>query len=228
MEVPEFKNSDFKNLMIPFFEIEEGDSILRKFGSRMNYKEFKVNLLSDGLDKNQIIRYIACVYDKESPFRSEYPDVNTRKSMAMIFLGVELDDDGAFPPDIEKVMLNKNDHVNKMIVRYGMMHRNHDYSLLIALEDDFGRKMKAIHEGSTYNFGEVDKISDKLETLHAKILSGDRSKELRDELYSFIEKDTLGLRPENMAKKLNDGVQPIAYSEVQEDFSNGTQGIQAT
>lgn len=224
MDLPEYKTSDFKGIMREIFDIPEGKSILQNT-KKLNYPEFKVSLLNYNLDKDKVIRYITCVYDKNSPFRIDYLDVPYRKIMACLYVGFEMDEFSKFEDNVTQMMLCENQLINKMIVRYGRVFKDKEYSYLIALEDEFYRLLEGMHAGDKTNTNKIKEVKNEIHNSTKLLLEDDNSKFLREELYSFLEADELELRPEHIATKIKDGVPPITDKEIQEYKSADPKGV---
>jgi hypothetical protein len=57
--------------------------------------------------------------------------------------------------------------------------------------------------------GDFDSLSDKLDSVRQEILSNDNSIKLNEDFMSFYFEDKLYLRPEDIAKKIQQGEQPV-------------------
>lgn len=218
-EKPEYTTADFKKLLYPVFDIPEAKSIMEVLGNdKLNYPEFKVTIGAHGFapgDKDRVIRYIACVYDMNSPFHKDYEDVNKRKIAACMYVGFEADDKGRFEDHVENMMLCRKDYIVDMIVRYCRNYRSLDYSLLVALWDDYYMKIKNIHNPDIeYKISDITGLRNEIIRLTEIFISGDDSEELIGNLYKHLEEESLGIRPEDIAMKLRDGVPGVTDKEI--------------
>lgn len=188
--------------------------------NKMDYPEFKKPLGQYGFslaDKDKVLKYIACVYDKNSPFRKDFQDINQRKIAACLYVGFEADERGRFAEHVEMMMLCKNEDILDMIVRYCRNYRNLDYSLLVALWDDYFRKIKDIHNPNIdYKISDITKLREEIVRLSEIFTVGDDSQELLSNLYKHLEEDSLKLRPEDIAAFRRDGISPISDEDVSE------------
>ncbi len=223
VEIPQYTVEDFKNLLYPVFEVPKGKTIISYLGDNvLDYPEFKVVLGPHGFkagDKDRVIRWIAASYDMGSPFIQDYPDVNQRMVMAALYVGFEIDDMRRFEIHVEKMMLGECEPVVDMIIRYCRNYNSPDYSFLVAIWQDYFRTLKQIQMGEDYNFDTIKKMREEIKSLSREFLSGNNSENIRDKLYKEIEKDSLLLRPEDVADRVESG-QGITDTEVKDYNSN--------
>lgn len=223
IQKPEYSISDFKNIMYPVFDVPEEKSILRSLPKHFKHPEWKADLkplkFLTFKEKNQVIRYIVCVYDQNSPFNAdeEYSDLIQRKFAAVLYAGFKLDEDDKFEHHVEQMIFNNLPPINKMIVRYCRQHLDPEYAFIKAIEDDYYRKLEAVHSSKTYDYNVVLKMRNELKKATIAFLSEDNDKDLIKDLYRFVNEDNLKLRPEDIADSLANGVQPISYQEVSSD-----------
>lgn len=213
-DIPEYKVDDFSGIMREIFEVPEGSSILASV-PKLNYPEFTPSLLKYGLDKDQVIRYISCVYDKGSPFRNDFLEISQRKVMACLYVGFELDENNKWPKSVEDMMMCNNEIIVPMIVRYARTFKSAEFSFLVAIIDDYHRKLEDAHSGASYNFEELRKIKKEIEGSVLNLTAEDDTDKLKKEIYSWMQNEQLELRPEHIAQKLKDGVPPVSYQDVQ-------------
>lgn len=216
-EVPEYTIEDFKDLLYPIFEVPEGESIMTSLGeSHLDFPEFKVVLgpydFGPG-EKDKVIRYIACVYDMKSPFVKDFHDVNIRKIMAATYVGFESTNQ-RFDKHVERMMLGGIEPVVDMVIRYCRSYNQPDYSFLVAIWDDYYRTLKLIQLGEVYDYGKVKKMREDINELSTTFLTGDDAGGMIKKLYQDVEKDSLLLRPEDIAQKLEDGLPAITDEEI--------------
>lgn len=229
-EIPEYTVQDFKGLLYPVFEIPEGETIMDRLGGGdLDYTEFHVVLGPHGFapgDKDKVIRYIACVYDMKSPFLKDYQEINNRKLAAALYVGFELDKDNRFPQHVEDMLMGDCEPTVNMVIRYCRGYNSPDYSWLVAIWDEFFRILKAIQLGQDYDYNKAGKIRDDIKRLSREFIVHDDSTSLKSRLYKEIEHDSLKLRPEDIANKIEDGVSPVTEEEVQDYRSKHTVDVQ--
>jgi hypothetical protein len=229
-EIPEYTIEDFRELQYPIFEVPEDSTIMEYLGdSDLDDPEFKVTLGKHGFkpgDKDKVIRYIACVYDQGSPFIKDFQDVNHRKIAAALYVGFEIDSKKRFPEAVEQMMLGDMEVTVDMIIRYVRNYNSPDYSFLVAIWDDYYRTLKQIQIGGDYSFDQIKKMREEIKKLTKEFVSGDTVDGVRKKLYKEIEQDSLLLRPEDIAEKLEDGVQAITDTEIQDYRSPNISEVQ--
>lgn len=175
------------------------------------YDAFKQKLtvegLSQGIDKNNIIKYIVYVYDKNSPYRIKYKDITQRKVRAVIDAGFELQGN-KFPEHIEDVLQGRNHKVCDMIIAFLKLHCDINYQHLVMLETMYDKKMKEVLlGGGNEKVKELNDIKTSLETTQKELLTHDQDKGLVISLYKSIISDKLEMAPEDIALKIKkDGI----------------------
>lgn len=196
----EFSKEDFKRMTYDMSQVGDGESVLAKYPDIAIYKSFTKML--PNLDKDKVIKYIGYVYDKGSPYRVQYKDLNTRKIKVMSNLGYTFVNK-RFPDEIEEVILCNNDKVNAMIIDYCKLHANVEYSHLVVMETLYTNKMKEVIAGYfTGKTSEIESIKESFVKAQDDFLMSDKSKDLVKELYRGIERERVELTPEDIAEKV--------------------------
>lgn len=216
---PSYLKEDFKNLHCPIFDVPENKNILKALSKHFIDPIWKYPIEDLGFEKhyqekNRLIRYIACVYDKYSPFNEDISDVTQRKFAAALYVGFELNKDSKFESHIEMIIFNMMPKINQMIVRYIRDQGDPEYSFVKAIEDDYYRQLEKIHGAQTYKLADVKSMKETLAKSALELRSKDESPLLMKELYQLVNEDNLKLKPEDIAKALADGVQPITREEI--------------
>jgi len=213
-----YQNSDFNKLMINVYDVPKSIDLNEEFPIFKDYPEYSLPLPKD-LEKNRnhIIRYIVYVYDKGSPLKIMFQDLNNRKMEAAQLSGFRVNDKGRFKIELENVFRGYNPEVNAMIIRYCRSLNDMDYSYLIAAREDYYHIMhEAMNRSENEDsdsinrrkrlFDSAKKRKDEIQELSESILARDNSKELNLDLFRVIDheqKITLKLSPEkrNLKKK---------------------------
>ena len=157
------------------------------------------------------------MYDSSSPFREGISDLTERRIEAAKQAGFEVQSNKKFPEVIEKVLLCENDDVNEMIIDYVRLQKNVTYSFLVTLEEAYSRSLKKFVSGKAEEFATVKKMQAEIEKCENKLLSQDNNRLLVESLYDIMEYERLELRPEDIARKLENGETPITKEEISED-----------
>ena len=196
----EFTPDDFKRMMFNVYEADINKSFITQFPELNLYSEFSIKLKSP-LDNNKIIKWIAYVYDKNSPYRVKYKDITTRKVQAILDAGYELEG-GVFPLEVEDVLKGNNHKVCDMIIAFVKMHYELGYAHVVLLETMYYKIMKDVMLGSSAKIVDLQKTKEQFEAAQNEILNSDKDRGLIKSLYKSINGDKLRLAPEDIAKDI--------------------------
>lgn len=161
-------------------------------------KEFKLTL--NVLHKDKVIRYIMFLYDQRSPFRIKFNDILQRKVEVARGAGWEIESNGLFNDEVERLLRGDNKSANRMAVAFIRLHRNFKYSYLIALEETFYRFLNETMEGDMKNVEKMKNTQVELEDIITELNNEDNNPHLRAELLRYVEEARLNLRPEDIAR----------------------------
>jgi len=201
----QFHPKEFTQLRYNVDKIPEGTTVLQFFKELAKIKEFKASA-GDGINNDLVNRYVILMYDSKSPYRSKYHDVLKRKIEIVHDLGFGTIEGGNFEGPIEDMLRGKNEVVNKKIIQYVRMHRSFKYSYLVAIESSYYNLMLEIIGGDTKKLNVAKELRDDLEGSLLELLNQDDNPYLKDEILRYMEDDRLALRPEDYAKKAQEGV----------------------
>jgi hypothetical protein len=195
----EFTPDDFKRMMFNVYEADMNKSFLTQFPELNLYDEFSERL--SNLDRNKIIKYICCVYDKNSPYKVKYKDITTRKVQAIMDAGYPLEN-GVFDKEVEDVLQGRNPKVADMVIAFVKLHCDLGYSHVVLLESMYYKTMKDVMLGQSAKILELQKTKEAYEAAMNDILEHDKDKGLARSLYKSINSDKLRLSPEDIAKDI--------------------------
>lgn len=198
----EFTPDDFKRMMFNVFEADMSKSFLDQFPELKLYSEFEKKLAAP-LNTNKIIKYIAYVYDKNSPYRVKYKDITQRKVRAIIDAGYELEGK-TFNKEVEDVLQGRNHKVADMIVAFIKLHCNVGYAHVVLLEAMYFQIMKEVLLGQSAKITDLQKTKEAYEEAMNDVLQHDQDKGLMKSLYKSINNDKLRLSPEDIAHELKE------------------------
>jgi len=193
--------------------VPEGSSVLKFYKDLNRVRAFKLDP-GPGIDNDKLMQYVFCMYDKNSPYRKKFPDVLKRKIEIAYEVGFKDVGGGIFEPPIEDLLKGRNQVVNKKIVEYVRLHRNFKYAFLVSIEASYYNLMVDIMGGETKRIGDARSIQTELEDTLMEILNQDNNPYLKDEILRYMEDERLQLRPEDIAKKLQNGESPISITEA--------------
>lgn len=166
------------------------------------FKSFKHPMRED------IFRYIALMYDLNTPMVSEVGDYYSRKRYCAELCGFPKKDD-EFEPEYEGILLMKDEVVTTFIIIFIASFASADYMQLVyswesmiqlfvnsatSADKNSVETMRKLKEDINLNTINVFKSDPYVESLEARKL-----------LYKTAEYKRLNLRPENIAQRLFDG-----------------------
>lgn len=199
----EFEESDYNGLMINV-HLHKGKDLFKVYPDLNLYKEFSEPLLPP-LDRNQIITFIVLCYDKESPFRKKYPDLDQRKYHAALEAEFDINEDNKFESYMEEIIQAQNPVTREMTVAYCRLHYNTKYSYLVLCESLFYTNLRTALMGEgAQKMDELKKIQDAMEAAQRELLAFDNNKELVKSLYKSVNNQRIDYSPETIAKNIKE------------------------
>ena len=116
---------------------------------------------------------------------------------------------------VENMLIGKNRKVNNMIIRYLTLFNDPDLLMLISYYNIYIELNKQSLSGDfdKNTIANIEKVNGSIKELTESVFGGKDETELRQELYHSIEKQSLGIRPEEVAEAFSKGEKPI------EDFN---------
>ncbi len=151
-------------------KIPEGKSVFSIYPDLKNYKVFRTSA-GPGLDNNMVMKWIMCVYDKNTPYRAKYKDMLKRKIEAAHDIGFTVQETGIFEDNVEEFMKGQNNKVNNKILEYIRIHRSFKYAYFVAIENSYYAMLAEVMEGKTRRVAELKTIGDELEDVLLEILN---------------------------------------------------------
>jgi hypothetical protein len=208
-----FEESEYKGMRFNIRKLNDDDEVISKFPELLVYKDvFLANDLS-GLDPDFVLRYLIYMYDLGSPARVY--DLKKRKAWAMNELGRKVENYTDAETDM---LLWKNRGVNRRMVYFCLLIGGENYLVWKREEEKLMRLSEQVIEfdNPEFSIDEKKKAAD-TEKLYGQILNevmgnvkkyreaflqGETSRELEDELTEFTMRDTLGIRPEEYIRDM--------------------------
>ena len=143
-------------------------------------------------------------------YRKKYPDVLKRKIEVAHDCEFQVEAGGNFESPVEDFLKGKNRVVNQKAVAYVRLHRNFKYAYMVTIEESYYALMLEILGGETKKIATAKEVQGELEETLLEILNQDNNPYLRDEILRYMEDERLELRPEDIAKKMQEGKSPIS------------------
>lgn len=214
----EFQQSDFARLMFRIDEMPDKVDPYEYYPKLKKWTEFAPQKGKKGMSiifKNRVFKYIVLMYDKESPFRVKISDTMKRKLEVARYVKM-ITNFNVIDPEVREIIRGENKAVNGMIIAYVRMHRNSQYALVVGLENMFYDGLFLIQNGGTPK-KQITTTQRELEDAVTELLNqdNDKSSELRDDLFSYIEEERLNdLRPEGIADIFASGKKPFEGEDI--------------
>ncbi len=207
------KDYVFKGLMFDVFSGPKDSNLMQRFPQLSLYPEFREAEKMQILKINDVIRYIVAVYDKRG-LRVYEESIQKRKKIACEMVGWK-NANGTIKSSAQDAMDGKNIAVNRMIIRYMKIHKNIKYTSLVALEESYFNLVAKMMDPEAIKSADhtlFKNLESDIEQRVTEFFSGDSSKSLYGDLIDEIEMDKLELRPEDIAKRIRDGVEIVDYN----------------
>jgi hypothetical protein len=198
----ELESKDFDGLMLSgIYDLKDKEDALEKYPNLKKYPEFTKEVS----DFNRVLKYIAFVYDKNTPLHV-INNIMARKIEAANLAGLDKDDE-----EYPNIIGCRNPLVSGMIIRYIRMHKDLDYSeYTVANEAYYNQQGKLLSDDTST----IDKTKDlianskelriRIDILRQELLNNDSNKNLERELEEAIEEEQLMIRPELIAKLIKE------------------------
>ena len=201
IKIYEFQEKDFDMMFFDVHKMSEKENVLVRYSVLTNFPEFTI---IPGLNLNKVFKYIAFMYDWRSPLRSIIEDWKVRKYNAMLLAGYNIDENGDFPPEVNEVMMNDNIEVVRMIFRYARITMGELYMELIAQQAGYQSLLEKVAVGDSSALKDRARVRNEIDNTLDRLLSQDTVGNAREKFLDYIDMDTLGVRPEDIARDLQD------------------------
>ena len=195
-------------MMFNPLSIPQGKDVLKVHKDLAKHRAFRLNP-GEGINNTMLMKWIFCIYDKNSPYRKKYSDVLKRKTEVAHDVGFPEMEGGVFESQIEDFLRGQNRVVNMKIIEFVRMHRNLKYAYFVTMEESYFNIMLDIMGGSVKQLNDARSIANELEETQLELLNQDSNPHIRDELLRYMEEERLLLRPEDIALKLQNGEKPL-------------------
>jgi len=206
-----FHQKEYSQMRYDPTKVPEGSDILKFYKDLSKVKEFRLNP-GEGLDNTMVMQYVMCMYDAHSPYRTKFTDVLKRKIEVAHDCKFKMQDNGTFESVVEDFLVGKNDVVNKKVVQYVTLHKSYKYAFQISIEAAYFDLMVSIQKGEadSKTLTKLAELRDELENNLMELLSQDNNPYVKDMMLQYLEDERLQLRPEDIARKMQNGESPIS------------------
>jgi hypothetical protein len=199
-----YRESDYRSMLFNVSILQKFDDPLVVWPELNRIDEFRNSETGQYLPKDKVIRYIFLCYDRGSPVVINNKDLIKRKYEAALLSGFELIDK-KFQRQVEDVIKCQDPLVNEMICAFVRLFGDDDFAYITSLKDALYAILPSVQMGDIKDIDKVQKLKKEIDTVTDKILVRDNTNSLYLDLYKYIEREKLGLRPEDMALKNNRG-----------------------
>lgn len=209
----DFDSLNWSSMMVDSYNIKPKQDIRKLFPGVFNFKEYYEELHE--VDITKFLRFIPMCYDKNSPLRQHFTEINRLKIKAADLAGFVRQEDGKFLSNVEEVLAGSNEVANRMIIRYVVQHKNSLYTRFVMYQELYENEMQKLRSGDkgVAKISEFDILGDKLDDIRQELFSQDNNQKLQQDFTQFYFEDKLLLRPEDIAEKLRKGEMPVSPPE---------------
>jgi hypothetical protein len=170
------------------------------------YDEFKFDF---GVKKEQAVRYLILFYDLNTPLRIRYPELISRKNECAKLSDFKTKPDGSFQKAYEDLMVGENEVFNNAVSAYIRSFGSPEYISLNMYWNIFASEYKnaaKITSSKDYKdtIANIKQLQNEITKLTDALFGGHEIINMRTSLYKGIEKERVKLRPEDIAKMLDD------------------------
>lgn len=192
----EFTDSDFDGMSFPVHRLNKRDNVLVAYPVLQKYPEFKI---IKPLSLHKIFRYTAYMYDWRSPLRMQIEDFKVRKFNAILLAGYKLNEIGEFDVPVNEVLMNENMDVLRIAFRYARITMGEQYATLVALQNGYQKAISNVSAGDSKSYTEMDKLRKHMKEILTELLSQDDMGMIEQKFLDYVEMESLGIRPEDIA-----------------------------
>ena len=208
-----FHSKEYSLMMFDPNKVPEGTSILKYYKELGKMRVFNTDNGVD-IDNDKVMQFILLGYDKNSPYRKKFPDVLKRKIEIAHDIEFPMEEGGVFVSPVEDLLKGANKVVNRKIVEYVRLHRSFKYAYIVSVENAYYNLMLDILGGDTKNIMKAKELQGELEDNLLEILNQDNNAFIKDEMLRYMESERLDLRPEDIAKKIQQGETPVTVKSI--------------
>lgn len=211
MELEKLDKKLLQSAKYNVLNLKPESKVLRSFPKLKEWPEFMEDYGKIVLLPNENILRFCLLFYQDSDFHNIDSDIMKRKRIAAEWSGFELEKGERFPDKLEEILLGKNEHVNKLIVRILRLTSDHLFQRYIVFEETRARLYMKLYEDSmTKNektkeiIENIQNLSNILEDIERQMLREDRNTLIREALYAEATKESLPT-PENIAEAKRKG-----------------------
>lgn len=182
------------------------------------YPEFNPEPWDFGISRRVALTYVVLMYDPKSEFIDKVPNYWQRKRISAQTAGFPIvkngDRKGMFAVEEEGILLGQSNIINRMCIRYCLLFHDIEYLTLVSyLELFIQETMNVMELNSTKDsrgiISNINSLNTNIKELTKSIFSGEEGIDMKKELYKSVISEMLTIRPELIAKKLDEKQPPL-------------------
>ena len=199
-------------------KIKSPGKLMEAFPVLQRYDAFK-NELRIALPR--AFELIVLLYSVNSPLIVRH---DTAKAEAAEYFGYRVVDNEIKDKIVDSMLHGEDPFFNDMIVAYCRLQKNAKFSKMVAYMDSLYANITALRNGGTDKektkeiMLNIDKLEKDVDSMVSEFLNYDNNLGLKDKVFDEIENMSLGIRPEEIAEKLEAGEDPVGISPYGKDY----------
>ncbi len=212
---------DFDQMTYNPFKVPMSHNILDTWVGLGQYAEFRTNV--SPLNINNLVRYIAYMYDKGSPIYQKIDNIHKQKIEAAKLAGFKQKAAGTFSKYVDEMLVGENHLANHMIIRF--LRTIHDESFMqfrIYKEKLYTSLYKMNETDDPKKLAEIISVNKSLtsviDTIKREFVREDDVRKLVEIMYEQAEFEDLELTPEIIAERIQQGKDPVDYYPYGKDY----------
>lgn len=208
--------NSFARCYIDIGSMKPGTDAMSVFKDKLDWPEFRRPKYPSGeFHHTQIIKYIVCFYDPNSPFA--HLDWEERKLASAEYVAFRKNEDGGYTEAVQAIMNCEVDAIRAMIIRYCRAVRSPEYATYKVLEMNYHTKVLT---APTLKITEIQKDLIALQGWKNQFLAGDDNKQLREHFYRVVseeEQEAHKLRPEVQHEQFGKNISSVTLNTIGQD-----------
>lgn len=205
----DFADEDFGKLHLKVHGLPNHGNAIAQFPVLRMFPEFRRVNDQPGINGLQLVKYIVYLYDSASPLREKISDIRLRKVHAMDLVGIPIPESGSYSEEINHILGNHNEEVLRMIFRYCRWHRGARYAYFVSLQEGVYNTEEKIAQGDLGRIDSMRKATQEMERVADDLLGGDGIGRIVENFLDYVEMETLGISPEEIALALHNNEDPL-------------------
>lgn len=208
--------NSFAGCYIDIGSMKTGTDVMSVFKDKLDWPEFRRPKYPSGeYSHSQIVRYIVCFYDPNSPFA--HLEWEQRNLASAEFVGFRKNDDGGYTEAVQTILNCEIECIRSMVIRYCRVVRNPEYATYKVLEMNYHTKVLT---APTVKITEIQKDLIALQGWRNEFLAGNDNKLLREHFYRVVseeEQEALKLRPEIQQEHFGKNISTVTLNTIGKD-----------